>query len=528
MNEQPQGSPQKAGEPSRQGGQPGSGQPQGQQQSTTPTQGGKPEQPCPPPKPDPCDEPTPTPSPTPPSTPCPDPCDQDRPWGPPLIPAECCPGRGCCPEEDDGSEGGCGEEGGSDEGDATSHSAAAQSGGTKDGPEANGGKHGTSNGSGTKKPTCTWDEVDDPCIRATAAKGSKYSILTCNCESSNQDCTCEQWEYGGYPEGVCVPCKPCEGLIPTDDGEPGDDGCGDDGEGGECDSAELQRRLDALKRCNSSRQGAKAKLDAEIKAGQDREKELATLVAGFDDIVKGYKDNWAKLKSREDTLKGFYRDTREAFGDPKRYPKDCLDKLQAAINEELVRNERIKCCQKNLEGKLTRVTTLQQAKNEADRALKKADDAFKAIKDLNKWIGDQFTALEKLRDEIIQARNDKDPQRYKWAFYLFYWKFVPLLCGRFPVTLCCGTKEPLTLGCKHGDWHPSLIDEGRLKALVCCAWRYVHDKKQEAQRAADALADVSRNVDYIKSQVSDEKTLDTRIQTALDKVACATAPATSR
>jgi hypothetical protein len=503
MNDQPQGTPQRSGEPGRQGT----------------------------PEPDPC-APTPTPTPTP--TPCPDPCDQEPPYGPPRIPAECCPDRGCCPEET-GSDGGSDGSGSGETysgGGASQQSGSQQSGSQQSGSQARGATGGTNGGTngGTKKATCSWDEVDDPCIRATATKPTednkfKYTILTGKCESTNKDCTCEQWEWGGYPEGVCVPCKPCEGLIPTDGEEPGEDGCGEDGGGGECDSGELQRQLDALKKCNSSRQGAKAKLDAEIKAGQDREKELGTLVAGFDDIVKGYTDNRPKLVSREDTLKGFYRDTSKLFSDTKRYPEACLKELEDAINEELCLVEQIKCCQKNLEGKLERVTLLQQTKDDADKALKKAEDAFKAIKDLTKWTGDQFGALETLRDQILQALNDKDPQRYKWAFYLFYWKFVPQLCRRFPVPLCCGTA---VIGCKHGDWHPSRIDGDLLKALICCAWRHVHDKKQEAQRAADALADVTRNLEYITTQVPDDKTLDTRIKTRLDKVACATAPATSR
>ena len=533
MNDQPQGPPQKSGEPSRQGGQPSGGQTQGQYQTGTPTQG-KPD-PCPPPpEPDPCAPPTPVPTPTP--TPCPDPCDQDRPWGPPLIPAECCPHRECCPE-DDGSDAGSGDAGSGDSGseDGGSEGSGSQgptvrSANTKGGSngETNGGSNGDSNGSETKTPTCTWDEVDDPCIRATAGKDIKHSIFTCTCTSSNAECTCAQWEYGGYPEGVCVPCSPCQGLIPTDGGGSGsDDGCGDDGDDKDCGSVELQQQLDALKMLNSSRQGAKARLEARIKAGQDREKELATLVAGFDDIVKGYTDNLPKLKSREDTLKGFYSDTRKLF--TKRYSKDCLDKLQDEINAELIQAELIKCCQKNLKGRLERVTLLQQAKDDADKGLKKAEDAFKAIKDLNKWIGEQFGSLETLRDQILQALADKDPQRYKWAFYLFYWKFVPQLCRRFPVELCCGPKEkPLTLGCKHGDWHPSRIDADLLKVLIHCAWCHMKGKKQEAQRAADALADVTRNLEYITSQVPDDKALDTLIKTRLDKVACATAPATSR
>jgi hypothetical protein len=514
MNEQPPQRPplQQTGDPHQQGGQPSGGQSQTQYPPGTQGGGGKPEpDPCPPPKP------TPTPTPTP--TPCPDPCDQDPPYGPPKISADCCPDRGCCPKDADSP--GSGSQGSGSQS-STAQGSSSQSSGSQD----SGSKDG-----GSKKAACTWDEVDDPCIRATAAEGIKWSIFTCKCESSSKDkdCTCEQWECGGYPEGVCVPCKPCEGLIPTGGQDPGDGGC-DDPTGTGCDSGELQRQLAALRKCISSRQGDKAKLDAEIKARQDREKELSTLAGAFDDIVKGYGDNRQKLICREDCLKGFYRDTRKLFGDTQRYPKACLDDLQKAINDELCSAEKIKCCQKNLEGKLKRVSLLQRAKDDADKALKKADDALKAIKDLNKWIGDQFSGLEALRDQILQALSDKDPQRYKWAFYLFYWKFVPQLCRRFPVPLCCGTTEaPLNLGCKPGDWHPSHITGDVLKALICCAWRNLQDKKQDLQKASDALDDVTRNLDYIKTQVPDDKALDTRIKARLDQVVCAAAAAaTSR
>src|SRR5262245_53289628 len=108
-------------------------------------------------------------------TPCPDPCDQKPPWGPPQIRPECCPKRTCCP--DDG------------------------------------------------KQCCTWEEVDDPCIRAISADCDvPWTMITCKCESSNKDCNCEVWGCGSYPPCKCVPCKPCEGLIP-DPKDPG--GCDD-------------------------------------------------------------------------------------------------------------------------------------------------------------------------------------------------------------------------------------------------------------------------------------------------------------
>src|SRR5574341_543809 len=80
--------------------------------------------------------------PPPPPPPCPDPCDQERPWGPPRIRPECCPrDRECCPEDD--------------------------------------------------QSYCTWDEVDDPCVRASSADcGLAWTQLKCKCESTNEDCNC--------------------------------------------------------------------------------------------------------------------------------------------------------------------------------------------------------------------------------------------------------------------------------------------------------------------------------------------------
>ena len=75
----------------------------------------------------------PYPPPPPPPPPCPEPC-EEPPWGPPKIRPECCPDdRECCP------------------------------------PDAHGGR------------PCTWNEVDDPCVRAASAEcGGEWTKITCN------------------------------------------------------------------------------------------------------------------------------------------------------------------------------------------------------------------------------------------------------------------------------------------------------------------------------------------------------------
>jgi hypothetical protein len=320
---------------------------------------------------------------------CPDPCDQPRPWGPPEIRPECCPDdRTCCPGDTHGSH--------------------------------------------------TWDEVEDPCIRAaSAACTDSWTKLSCKCESSNADTkcgACDEWDCGGL-DGYCVPCKPCEDLIP-DPTTPEPGGC-EDPNGKECSSDELRRQLNANKKSIIAKQTEKTKIEAEIKARTERDKELATLISSFDGIIEKYKTERHKLVCREDCLKGFHRDTSKVFQDRTRFPDECLQKLQTDINKELCDLEQAKCCQKNLEWKLEKATRLVVNQKEAEKALKKAEDAFGVIKDLPKWMGDQFTELEKWKDQIAQALNDKDAQKHNWAFYLFYWKFVPALCRRFKVAICC-------------------------------------------------------------------------------------------
>ena len=423
----------------------------------------------------------------PPPKPCPDPCaDEDRP-GPPKIRPECCPPHDCC--------------------DDAQH-------------------------------CCTWDEVEDPCVRAASADCKKpWGKIECKCESSNEEC-CKEWDCGGYPQGTCVPCKPCEGLItdPTDPTQPTGPVTDD------CTSENLGNQLEALNRSISSQQGEKAKLEAEIKAKGERATALTELIKSFDDIVKKYKEQRFKLTCKEDCLKGFYRDVKDIFD--AKY-KDQVTDLTSAINSELCKDELAKCCQKNLEGKLTKVTRLIWEQQEAETKMKKADQAFAIIKDLPKWTEDRFKELETLRDEIDKALNDVDPQKHKWAFYLFYWKFVPKLCKCFPFPFCCVDKpageteeqnqqqtqqsqnkqnqdqqKPLAhLGCKPGDWHPSAIDEDLLKALICCAWEYARTRKEEYLKASDSVASATNNLDFIKKKVeADAKTLEDRIKSGLDKV----------
>ena len=364
---------------------------------------------------------------------------------------------------------------------------------------------------------------------------------------------------------MCVPCKPCEGLIPEDDnGEDPDDGDTPEPDG--C-SAGLRRQLEANKRCITSKQTEKARIEADIKVRLEREKELTTLIAGFDAIVDKYVAERHKLVCREDCLKGFYRDISTFFQDQQKFPPGCQDSLQAAINAELCASEKAKCCQKNLEWKLEKATRLIWNQKKTEKAWKKAEDAFAQIKDLPKWMGDVFGELEKLKEQIAQAVNDKDPQQHRYAFYLFYWRFVPLFCKRFKVAICCPKKQdtdqppvpgdypptpptppddyatipptppgtyapsqptppgyyapPVHIGCTPGDWHPSKINEDTLKRLICCAWDYVRSEKAKFQDATAAVDTAKQHLEFIKKKVEDDgKTLEDRIKHQIEQVVC--------
>jgi hypothetical protein len=352
---------------------------------------------------------------------------------------------------------------------------------------------------------------------------------------------------------MCVPCKPCEGLIPEGDGEEPDDGDTEPEPDG-C-SGGLRRQLEANKRCITSQQTEKAKIEADIKVRLEREKELTALIAGFDSIVNKYVAERHKLICREDCLKGFYRDISNFFHDPQKFPAGCQDSLQAVINAELCANEKAKCCQKNLEWKLDKATRLIWQQREAEKAWKNAEDAFAQIKDLPKWMGDVFGELEKLEDQIAQAVNDKDPQKHRYAFYLFYWRFVPAFCKRFKVAICCPKKQdpeqppapgdcapsqptppgnyapiqpppssyelPIHIGCTPGDWHPSKINEGTLKTLICCAWDYVRSEKAKFQEATAAVDTAKQHLEFIKKKVEEDgKTLEDRIKSQIEQVVC--------
>jgi len=306
----------------------------------------------------------------------------------------------------------------------------------------------------------------------------------------------------------------------------------------------LRKQLDSLNQCISSQQGAKTKLEADIQARKDRATALNELISKFDDIVKDYKTKRHTLVCREDCLKGFHRDITTVFG---KYSSAYLGELTKYINHELCILEQEKCCQKNLEGKLTKVTKLIWEQQQAEKEKQKADKAFETIKDLPGWLDTQFKELEKLKDDIAQALNDVDPQKHKWAFYLFYWKYVPKLCKCFPYPFCCDRKtgseqEPQQygsgseqtsrkyekppnykpadhLGCEPGDWHPSAISEEALRALICCAWDYARKQKQALQDATDKVTDANNNLNSIKTKVtSDGDSLDDRIKSGLNTV----------
>jgi hypothetical protein len=382
-------------------------------------------------------------------------------------------------------------------------------------------------------------------VRAASGECTdNWAKIECKCQSDNEKC-CEEWGCGGYPEGVCVPCEPCKGLLP----EPPDNGGGGcDDNDIDCTSGDLSKQLDNLTKCISFQQGEKAKLEADIKARQEREKELKDLIDKYDIIFDTYKTERPKLICREDCLKRFYSDTKAVFG---KYDTKYLDDLKKAINDFLCKIEMAKCCQKNLDQKLTKITKLIAEKEQADKDLAKAEKAFAIIKDFAKWIDERFKELETLKDQITKALNDTDPESHKWAFYLFYWKFVPAFCRCFPFPFCCeekptGTEEtpqkspqsqqsqqtqqqeeeaPQGLGCYPGDWHPSKIKPEFLKTLICCAWDYARKKKQAAQDANDNVENAKRNLELIKKNVEDAaKNFDKNLKAAIKLVVKAEAP----
>lgn len=419
-------------------------------------------------KPDPKTDPCPKPEPK----PCPDPCDDKPPYGPPEIPADCCAPPDCCPKPKEG-----------------------------------------------ETPwRCTWDEIDDPCVRASAC--GPWTKVTCKCESSNKDCQCNGWDCGSYPQGTCVPCDPCNGLPTPPDTPPGDGG-GNEPPGKGCGSDDLRKRLGTIKKAIQDAQKKRDVAAADLKAGQDTEKELNALIASIEALVKSYSESLHKLKCREDCLKGFHRDMIKHFKE--HYSEACLNTLAKAINDELCAVEKRKCCVKSLEAKLTCTTKLAWEKQQADKQLQKAEEAFKAIKDLPKWIGEQFAELEAIRDLIVAALADKDKKKQHQAFYLFYWKFVPGLCKRFKVALCCDA--PPHFGCVPGEWHPSRIDVKRLRELVCCALDVVNRRKETVREITNAIAELTLRIEAVKAETPDAKALEEKIKAKLETIECGDAAA---
>jgi hypothetical protein len=426
----------------------------------------------------------------PPPSHCPDPCDQPPPrWGPPKIREQCCPERECCPG---------------------------------------------------KPRCCNWEDIEDPCIKATSEGClTEWAKVKCKCDCKEK--CCEEWGCGGTypPPDICVPCDPCKCFLPKDPNSPDDageqeEGCGGGGGGGggdpeiDCNNLDLNAQLIALTKFISSQQGKKAQLEVDLKAKQDREKELRDLIDKFEGIEEAYKTEHHNLVCREDCLKGFHRDVSAFFT----ANATDLDELKIAINLILCNVERAKCCQKNLDGKVTAVTRLVWKQQQAEAELEKANKAFAIVKDFPKWMDERFKELEELKKQIAANMNDKNREKQLWAFYLFYWKFVPLLCKCFPFPFCCEKKEPEGgytqagkppepehLGCDPGDWHPSAIPPERLKGLICCAWDHARRKKQKAQDATDAVETAKRNLDLIKKRVEEDvKGLEKKLKDEIKKV----------
>jgi hypothetical protein len=252
---------------------------------------------------------------------------------------------------------------------------------------------------------------------------------------------------------------------------------------------------------------------------------LEELIKTFPDILKAYDSKKRNaLICKEDCLKGFFRNTTTIFN---RYPPAYLAELKKFINAELCKHEMARCCQKNLEGKLTKVSKLIAKQQEAKKNLEDANKALETIKTYPDWVEKQLGDLDTIKNLIEGFLSD--PQSHKKAFYLFYWKFVPKLCRCFPWPFCCDNPDGGQyqdtegrsdhLGCKSGDWHPSAITIDRFRALICCAWDYAREQKQKLQEIDDLVADVNANLTAITDKVKkDADTLDDRIKNGLERV----------
>jgi len=166
-----------------------------------------------------------------------------------------------------------------------------------------------------------------------------------------------------------------------------------------------------------------------------------------------------------------------------------------------VKRRRPSAARRTWEGKLNRVRPAGKCERRSRQGPEEGRGGFQAIKDLSKWIGDQFTSLETLRDQILQALTDKDPQRYKWRSTCSTGNSCPSLPALFRRALLRHKESPINVGCKPGGLasvtHPRGYPQGpdllRLE---------VHARQEaELQTQTDALDAVTRNLEFIKSQI---------------------------
>jgi hypothetical protein len=172
---------------------------------------------------------------------------------------------------------------------------------------------------------------------------------------------------------------------------------------------------------------------------------------------------------------------------------------------------------------------LREEKAKADAEAKKAEDAYKDIKDLGGLIDRRFKELEQLLNSIIEAQHNK---RYRLMFYLFYWEFVPKFCTKYDPEVCCSrpegetsqqqsssSEEMVCIGKHPGDWHPSQIDVAKLQALLCCAWAFVGKKKAAQQKKAAEISTIEGQLKLINDRYKqDKENRDKTIRTMLDSV----------
>ena len=279
-----------------------------------------------------------------------------------------------------------------------------------------------------------------------------------------------------------------------------------------CDAAGLKAKLDELKKCISGQASLKAALDEAIKAAGVQQQELEKLAGGIAETLDKFRKAWPALVARENSLQGFFQNAKKAI--ESNLSPDLRDALTEAINYEYCKLRKLECCKQRLDEKLNCTSALLQEKQQAEEQAKKAEEAYKDIKDLPGMIDKRFKELEQIQTTIIEAQHN---QQYWKVFWLIYWCWVPKWCIKYEPEICCSepegeanqqpssTEQTVCIGKNPGDWHPSQIDVAKLQKLLCCTWAYVGRKKAAYQKKAAEISSLQSQLKFINDRHKQDK-----------------------